>query len=82
MPYLFTDIFIRGAFNESFLLFIVPLIFLGIHYLIDDNNKLMFYLLFVIGYVLAINTHLVLSIYLTVVILIYLTHLLIQLYLN
>lgn len=72
MPYLFADIFIRCALNESFLFFIIPLIFLGIHYLIDDNNKFMFYLLFVLGYVISINSHLVLSVYLTIIILIYL----------
>ena len=70
-PYLFADVFIRCALNESFLLFIIPLILLGIHYLIDDGNKLMFYILFTFGYVFSINSHLVLSIYLTMVLLIY-----------
>lgn len=72
MPYFFSDIFIRCALNESFLLFLMPLILLGIHYLIDDNNRLMFYLLFVIGYVLSINSHLVMSVYLTIILVIYL----------
>lgn len=72
MPYFFSDFFIRCAFNESFLFFIMPLILLGIHYLIDDNNKFMFYLLFVLGYVLAINSHLVMSVYLTIILVIYL----------
>ena len=72
MPYLYADFFIRCALNECFLFFLVPLILLGIHYLIDDNNKFKFHLLFTLGYVVAINSHLVLSIYLTLILLIYL----------
>lgn len=72
MPYFFSDFFIRCALNESFLFLAMPLILLGIHYLIDDNNKYKFYLLFVLGYVLAINSHLVMSIYLTIILGIYL----------
>lgn len=72
MPYFFADFFIRCALNESFLFFIIPLILLGIHYLIDDKDIIKFYLLFVIGYVLAINSHLVMSIYLTIILGIYL----------
>lgn len=72
MPYFFSDFFIRCALNESFLFFIMPIILLGIHYLIDDNNIIRFYLLFVVGYVLAINSHLVMSIYLTIILGIYL----------
>lgn len=72
MPYFFSEFFIRCALNESFLFFIMPMILLSIHYLIDDNNIIRFYLLFVIGYVLAINSHLVMSIYLTIVLGIYL----------
>ena len=72
IPYFFADLFIRCALNESFLFVLIPLILLGIHYLIDDNNKFMFYILFVVGYVLAINSHLVMSVYLTMVLIIYL----------
>ena len=72
MPYFFSDFFIRCALNESFLFFIIPIILLGIHYLIDDNNKIKFYLYFVLGYVLAINSHLVMSVYLTIILGIYL----------
>lgn len=72
MPYLYADFFIRCALNECFLFFLVPLILLGIHYLIDNNNKFKFHLLFTLGYVVAINSHLVLSIYLTIILLIYL----------
>lgn len=65
MPYLFSDVFLRGAFNESNLFWIVPLIFLGIHYLLEEGEFFKFYLCFVLGYTLLIYTHLVLAIYFT-----------------
>ena len=70
-PYLFTDVFPRGALNESFLFFILPIIFLSYHYLINNNNK-NFYLFFILGFSLSIYTHLVLTIYITLISLIYL----------
>ena len=66
-PYLFTDIFMRGAFNESFIFIYLPIIFLGLYYLFETKEVKKFYLYFVIGYSLLIYTHLVLSIYLTLI---------------
>lgn len=66
MPYLFTDVFMRGAFNESFLFMYLPLIFLSFHYLFTEDNVYKFYLFFIIGYSLFIYSHLVLSVYLTI----------------
>ena len=70
-PYHILDIFTRDAISESYLFMFIPLIFLGIEYLFE-NNKKMFYLCFVSGYVGALFSHLVLSVYLTIFVLIYL----------
>lgn len=64
-PYYFIDIFVRDAFAECFLFMFLPLIFLGIEYLLDDDDK-KFYLFFILGYTGAIESHLVLSIYITI----------------
>ena len=66
-PYLFTDVFMRGAFNESFVFIYLPIIFLGIYYLFEGKDIKKFYIYFVIGYSLLIYTHLVLAIYLTLI---------------
>lgn len=71
MPYLFTDVFTRGALNESFLFYILPIIFLSYHYLLEKNDK-KFYILFILGFTLSIYTHLVLTIYITIFSIIYL----------
>lgn len=71
MPYLFTDVFTRGALNESFLFYLLPIIFLSYHYLLAKNDKL-FYILFILGFTLSIYTHLVLTIYITIFSIIYL----------
>ena len=70
-PYHILDIFFRDAISESFFFMCIPLIFLGIEYLFEKQNK-KFYLCFISGYVLAICSHLVLSVYLTGLIVIYL----------
>ena len=70
--YFIIDIFYRDAFNESFMFIYIPMIFLGIHYLLEEDKFNKFLLFFVLGYVLAINSHLVLSVWLTIYILIYL----------
>ena len=66
MPYLFTDIFMRCALNESFLFIYLPIIFLSLYYLFEEDDKIKFYLYFVIGYSLLIYSHLVLAVYLTI----------------
>jgi len=64
MPYLVNDIFIRDAFNEIFIFIFMPMISNGIVNLIK-NKPLSFYLYFVVGYIGIVNSHLVLSIYFT-----------------
>ena len=65
-PYLFTDVFMRGAYNESFLFIYLPIIFLGLYYLFETKEYNKFYLCFILGYTLLIYSHLVLTIYLTI----------------
>jgi len=72
MPYFFTDVFMRGALNESFLFMYLPLIFLSFHYLFEEKNRAKFYFYFVLGYSLFIMTHLVLTVYLTVLLIFFL----------
>lgn len=70
-PYHLSDIYIRDAIGESLLFIFIPLIFLGLYELFNDNKK-RFYLFFVIGYVGGILSHLTMMTYLTALILIFL----------
>lgn len=67
-PYHLSQIFIRDAFSEMFFTLSVPLILLGLFYLIEDNKK-SFYICFVSGYTLAIYSHIAMSVYFTILIL-------------
>ena len=68
-PYHLSEIFIRDAFSEMFIPIAIPLIILGLLYLVDKNYK-KFFVLFVGGYVLAIYSHLAMTIYFTLMILV------------
>ena len=70
MPYFTNEIYVRGAFNESFLYIFMPLVFIGLIYLLKGNIK-KFYIYFIIGYLGMVNSHLVLSVYFTMFVLIY-----------
>lgn len=70
-PYHILDIFFRDAISEVFFFTFIPLIFLGLEYLFEKKYKY-FYLCFISGYVFSICSHLVLSIYLTGFVLLYL----------
>ena len=65
MPYFLSDIYIRCALAESFLFIFIPLILLGLIYLLEGNIK-KFYPLFVIGYVGGMLSHLTMMVYGTV----------------
>ncbi|MEG0826164.1 MAG: hypothetical protein RR404_01705 [Bacilli bacterium] len=62
-PYHISDIYIRDALAETFLFVFLPLIFLALTYLFE--NKKLFYLLFISGYVGGILSHFTLMIYFT-----------------
>ena len=70
-PYYYIDIFVRDALNECFLFAFIPLIFLGIEYLFEGRRK-EFYFYFIFSYFVCINCHLVLSLYLSFFVIIYL----------
>jgi hypothetical protein len=64
-PYKLYDLFVRDSLAESFIFIFIPLVFLSVYYLLNNEHK-KFYLSFVIGYVGLINSHLVMSIYVTI----------------
>ena len=70
MPYYLCDIYIRGSFNESFIFVFMPMILIGLINLLN-NNKKEFYKYFIIGYMGMINSHLVLSVYFTFLVLVF-----------
>lgn len=70
-PYSITEVFRRDAFAESLVYIFMPMIMLALFHLVYGEKKY-FYLLFVIGYVGLMNSHLVLAVYFTVLVMIYL----------
>lgn len=68
-PYHLAQIFIRDAFSEMFIPIAIPLILLGLLYLVEKNYKL-FFIYFIVGYTLSIYSHLAMSIYFTLIILV------------
>lgn len=70
-PYSITEVFRRDALAESFIYLFMPMIVLGLYELFSGNKKA-FYIWFIIGYIGIINSHLVLSVYFTAFVLIYL----------
>lgn len=70
-PYMITEVFVRDAVAESFIFVFMPMILLGLYELFYGDKKY-FYLWFILGYVGIINSHLVLAVYFTLFIFIYL----------
>lgn len=68
-PYHLAEIFVRDAFSEMFIPIAIPLIILGLLYLTENNYK-QYLLCFVGGYTLAIYSHLAMTIYFTLIILV------------
>lgn len=68
-PYHLAEIFVRDAFSEMFIPVAIPLIVLGLLYLIEKRYKL-FFICFVGGYTLAIYSHLAMTIYFTLMLLV------------
>lgn len=62
MPYRLGDIVVRHAFNEVFTFLFIPLVLLGLLYLLEDNKR-MFYLCFISGCVGLLYSHLVITLY-------------------
>ena len=68
-PYHLSEIFIRDAFSEMFIPVAIPLIILGLLYLVEKDYK-KFFLLFVGGYTLAIYSHIAMTVYFTLMLLV------------
>ena len=49
--YFFVDFYMRDALNESMIFIFMPLIFLSLIYLFNENNNKIFYILFISGYI-------------------------------
>lgn len=62
MPYRLGDIVVRSAYNECFTFLFMPLVLLGLLYLIE-NDKRKFYLFFITGCVGLLYSHLVITMY-------------------
>ncbi len=68
-PYHLAEVFVRDSFSEMFIPIAIPLIVLGLLYLVEKNYK-RFLICFILGYTLAIYSHLAMTIYFTIMILI------------
>lgn len=64
--YVYVDIIMRDAINEAFVFIFIPLIFLGVWYLLKENNKKMFYATFITGYIGLMYSHLVMAVWFTI----------------
>lgn len=64
--YFFVDIYQRDALNESFLFVFIPLVILGLYYLFVEQKYMKFHTCFIIGYVGMIYSHLVMSVWFTI----------------
>lgn len=64
-PYRISDFVTRCSFNECFIFIFAPMIFIGLIYLLEGKYKY-FYIYFILGYVGMFNSHLVMSLYLTI----------------
>lgn len=69
-PYLLTDIYVRDAFAESFMFIFLPMIFIAINKLMLGNKR-EFYCYFIIGYVGAVNSHMLTAVFVTMLVIIY-----------
>ena len=68
-PYHLAEIFVRDAFSEMFIPIAIPLIILGLLYLIEKRYRF-FFICFVGGYTIAIYSHLAMTIYFTLILLV------------
>ena len=68
-PYHLAEVFVRDSFSEMFIPIAIPLIVLGLLYLIESKYR-QFLICFVLGYTLALYSHLAMTIYFTLMILV------------
>ena len=65
-PYFIDDIYVRSAYGELIVFLSLPLIFLGLNYLFNENNKVKFYIFFILGFYLIFSSHVLSSLYTTI----------------
>ena len=70
--YFIVDIFYRDALNESFIFMFMPIVFLGLYYLLEEEKIYKFFIFFVLGYVGLMFSHLVLSVWFTLYVVVFL----------
>lgn len=68
MPYLWSNFFTRFSLNENFVFLFFPMVILGLLRLLKHDHRA-FYLFFIIGYVGLLFSHLVLSMFLSLLLL-------------
>jgi len=73
VPYHICEIYIRDAFAENFMFLVLPMIFLGL-YNLKENNYLKFYILFSLGYIIGMNSHLVSMFFYTIFVLLFILY--------
>lgn len=71
LPYTLSEIYIRFAFSEMFLLLALPLIFWGAWELVNQKNIRAFFVLFSSGYTLGFLTHFTMTLIATLFVAIY-----------
>ena len=71
-PYFWWDLYVRFAFSEIFLMLAMPLIVWGVYELLYRNNPRAFLPLFIVGYTLSIYAHLTMTVYITLLIAVWL----------
>lgn len=65
-PYFIDDIYVRSAYGELIVFLSLPLIFLGLNYLFNENKKINFYICFILGFYLLFSSHVLSSLYTTI----------------
>lgn len=72
-PYHMCEIYIRDAFAENFIFLVLPMIFLGL-YNLKENNYKKFYILFTFGYLIGMNSHLISMVFYTIFVAIFILY--------
>lgn len=71
MPYFISDYLVRDATSETLIFMVLPYIYLGLLYLLDNDYK-KFIWIFSLSYIVGMNSHLVMMVYITFFVLLFL----------
>lgn len=72
LPFKLWDVYIRDGYTEIFTFLFIPMVFYGLHLLLDKNDKNKFYIYFVIGFSGLLLSHLITTFFVIIATLIYL----------